>query len=86
MNNERPIIYPPRFDRTITMGLLLAVIAQTAGALIWAGAAEARLTALEMQAALTPGISERLARLEGQTDQMAQSLLRIERELIKPRN
>jgi len=71
-----------RLDRTITFGLLVTIIFQTAGGLIWAGAAEARLSALEQQIALSPGVSERLARLEGQTEQMAQSLARIERSLI----
>ena len=72
-----------RFDRTITMGLLVTIILQTAGAFMWAGAAEARLSFVESQIALHPGVSERLARLEGQTTQMAQSLARIERNLAK---
>lgn len=70
-----------RLDRTITFGLIATVLVQTAGGLIWAGAAAARLSALETQMALTPGISERLARLEGQTVHIEQSLMRIERRL-----
>lgn len=70
-----------RVDRTITFGLIATVLVQTAGGLIWAGAAAARLSALETQMALTPGISERLARLEGQTVHIEQSLMRIERRL-----
>lgn len=73
-----------RLDRTVTFGLMVTIMIQTAGALIWAGAAEARLTALETQIALTPAVSERLARLEGQTEQMARSLNRLERELLAP--
>jgi len=68
-------------DRTITFGLIATVLLQTAGGLVWAGAAGARLSALEAQIALTPGISERLARLEGQTVHIEQSLIRIERRL-----
>ena len=70
-----------QLDRTITFGLLLTIIFQTAGGLIWAGAAEARLSALETQIAHSPHVVERLARLEGQTLQIEQSLARIERRL-----
>lgn len=72
-----------RVDRTVTFGLIVTVLLQTASGLIWAGAASARLSALETQIALTPGISERLARLEGQTVQIEHSLMRIERRLEK---
>lgn len=72
-----------RVDRTVTFGLIVTVLLQTASGLIWAGAASARLSALETQIALTPGISERLARLEGQTSQIEHSLMRIERRLEK---
>ena len=76
----------PSFDRTITLGLVVTVMLQTAGALIWAGATEARLNTLETQMALTPAVAERLARLEGQSIIMAQSLSRIERRLMQPEN
>jgi len=71
------------FDRTVTYGLMLSVMLQTASALIWAGAAEARLKTLENQMAMAPGVAQRLARVEGQTTVMAQSLTRIERKLDK---
>ena len=73
----------PLFDRTITLGLVITIFLQTAGALIWAGATEARLNSLETQMALTPAVSERLSRLEGQFLIMSQSLSRIERRLMK---
>ncbi len=72
------------FDRTITLGLVVTVMLQTAGALVWVGATEARLNTLETQMALTPAVAERLARLEGQSIVMAQSLSRIERRLMQP--
>ena len=79
----RGSIYRPfQLDRTVTISLVFTLLVQTAGGLIWAGSAAARLGALERQHAVTPSISERLARLEGQTSQMATSLSRIERELI----
>lgn len=70
-----------RMDRTITFGLVLAVLVQTAGALLWAGAAEARLSQLEIQAAADLPVAERLARLEEQMIGARQSLGRIERRL-----
>ena len=70
-----------RMDRAITFGLVLAVLVQTAGALLWAGAAEARLSQLETQAAADLPVAERLARLEEQMIGARQSLGRIERRL-----
>lgn len=70
-----------RIDRTITVGLILTVLVQTAGALLWAGAAEARLSTLEEKAQVNLPVSERLARLEEQMLMVRQSLTRIERRL-----
>ena len=70
-----------RMDRTITLSLVVAVLVQTAGALLWAGAAEARLSQLEAQAAADLPVAERLARLEEQMIGARQSLTRIERRL-----
>ena len=72
---------PPKIDRTVTFGLIFAVLVQTAGGLIWAGAAAARLTSVESQVETTHIIAERLARVEGQTVHIEQSLMRIERSL-----
>ena len=68
-------------DRTISFALILAILVQTAGALLWAGAAEARLSQLEAQAAADLPVAERLARLEEQMIGARQSLTRIERRL-----
>ena len=72
---------PLQIDRTVTFGLVLAVLIQTAGALLWAGAAEARLASLETQATVDAPIAERLARLEEQMTMARQSLSRIETRL-----
>ena len=72
-----------QMDRTITMSLVFTLLVQTSGGLIWAGSAAARLDALESRLGVNTDIGQRLARLEGQTSQMAQSLSRIERELIR---
>jgi len=71
--------HSPHIDRTITFGLILTVLVQTAGALLWAGAAEARLASLEIVAAHDLPITERLVRLEEQMIGAQQSLNRIER-------
>jgi len=52
--------------------------------LLWAGAAEARLSTLETQAELTMPVAERLARLEEQMIMARQSLNRIEHRLDTP--
>ena len=80
--NNMPAYRPFQLDRSVTMGLVFTLLAQTAGGLIWVGSAASRISTLESQHAVTPRISERLARLEGQTSEMAKSLSRIERELI----
>ena len=77
-----PVYRPFQMDRTVTLGLVFTLLVQTAGGLVWAGSAAARLSALEAEMETTSAISERLARLEGLTSQMAQSVSHIERELI----
>ena len=73
---------PLQIDRTVTFGLVLAVLVQTAGALLWA---EARLAHLESQAKIdapmTLPVAERLARLEEQMSMARESLTRIEHRL-----
>lgn len=70
-----------KLERTVTLGLIATLSLQTAGALIWAGAAEARIAALEHELATNWEISGRLARLEGQSAMMRSSLRRIEEAL-----
>lgn len=70
-----------RFDRTISFSIILAITIQTAGALMWAGAAQARLLELERRAERQQPVSERLARLEAQMQGARESLTRIERRL-----
>ena len=76
---------PLQIDRTVTFGLVLAVLIQTAGALLWAGAAEARLAHLESQAKIDAPmalpVAERLERLEEQMKMARDSLSRIETRL-----
>lgn len=71
----------PGFDRTITISLVFAVLLQTAGALLWAGAAEARIVMLEEKMREGRLVAERLARLEERATIAQGSLERIEKRL-----
>lgn len=72
---------PLSLDRTISFSLIVAVIVQSAGALLWTGGAEARLLSLEKTMNIKPPVSERLARIEEQMEMTRLSLSRIERQL-----
>ena len=78
-----------RFERTLTLGVIVALALQSAGALIWAGAAGERLDQIERrlddQAALATPVAERLARLEEHAVHTRESLGRIEDRLDTPR-
>jgi type VI protein secretion system component VasK len=73
-----------KIDPRITLALILALFLETAGSLIWAGRAAARLDEVERAAAAAPEVSERLARLEEQVAEARRSLDRIERRLDRP--
>lgn len=70
-----------KIDPRITLALILALFLETAGGLIWAGRAAARLDEVERAVAMQPEVAERLARLEEQVADARQSLARIERRL-----
>jgi len=72
---------PLNFDRTVNFSLVLAVCIQSASALLWVGAADTRLSALEAAVNMKPPVSERLARIEEQMEMTRRSLSRIERQL-----
>jgi hypothetical protein len=68
-------------DPRITFALILALFLETAGGLIWAGRAAARLEEVERAVATQPEVAERLARLEEQVAEARRSLARIEARL-----
>lgn len=70
-----------RIDPRITFALILALFLETAGGLLWAGRAMARLDEVERAAAAQPEVIERLARLEEQVADARRALARIERRL-----
>ncbi|WP_312128002.1 hypothetical protein [Brevundimonas sp.] len=67
--------------RKIPVTLVVALVVQTIGGLVWAGGAAARISTLEEKVAEQALIAERLARLEAQGEAMRASLERIERQL-----
>ncbi len=73
-----------KLERTVSIGIIVTLAIQTAGALMWGGAAEARLQSLEKTT--SPQITERMARLEEQMIMARQSLARIERRLDEEKN
>lgn len=83
MSGPQPAARPLQIDRTVTFGVIVTLLVQSAGVLLWAGSAAARLSALETELATHSAIAQRLARLEGQTSEMTKSLSRIERELMR---
>ena len=76
-----PAISGAVFDRTLTLGLIVTILLETAGALHWAGAHSSRVAALERQAAINQPIGTRLTRLEEQVSGIRRTLERIERDL-----
>lgn len=65
----------------IPAAVLVAVLVQAATALLWAGAASARIAVLENRVEGQGSVAERLARLEEQTAATRQAVERIERRL-----
>lgn len=67
--------------RRIPVAVIVALAVQTAGALVWAGGAAARIAALEDRLGEHRQVAERLARLEEQGEATRAAVERIERRL-----
>ena len=74
-----------KLARQISLGLLLALIVQTSGALMWAGRTAERIDQLELRLEAQAGVVERLARLEEQALATRTVLSRIEVKLDRER-
>ncbi len=68
-------------ERKISLALVFAILVQSAGALVWAGAAGERLSVLERRAETDRPITERLARVEAELEAVRAQLDRIERKV-----
>lgn len=75
-----------KLDRTVGIGIIVTLAVQSAGALMWGGAAEARLQNLEKTTMTSPPMAERMARMEEQVTMARQSLERIEHRLDEENN
>lgn len=64
--------------RRISVALIAALAVQTAGALVWAGGAAARIATLESRVGEQRLVAERLARLEEQSKATRAAVERIE--------
>jgi len=65
-------------DKRVPIALIAAMVLQTAGALLWAGAAMQRIDYLEREVIASATIGERTARVEEQIRYLRQSVDRIE--------
>lgn len=74
-----------RFDRQVSIGLIVTVFLQAAAALMWAGRASARIDDMQRRLEAQAPVAERLARLEEQAAATRQSLDRIEAKLERSR-
>ena len=70
-----------RIDRQITAGVLLAVVLQTGGVLIWAGREAMRIEVIEQRLDRQSNVAERLTRLEEQVFAARATLERMEHKL-----
>lgn len=68
-------------ERKIGAAFILALIIQTSGALMWAGAAAQRIEVLEEKAKAARPIAERLARVETELEAVRAQLDRIENKV-----
>jgi hypothetical protein len=71
--------------KRLAMAVVVALIVQTAGGLIWAGGAAARIASLEGRVSEQRMVIERLARLEEQGVATRAAVERIERRLERGR-
>ncbi|MCF8504208.1 MAG: hypothetical protein K9G59_04775 [Caulobacter sp.] len=70
-----------RFDRQVTLAVVITVAIQAAGGLMWAGGASARIDELQRRVEGQGETAERLARLEEQVAATRVTLERLERRL-----
>ena len=71
--------------RKVPVALIAALAVQTAGALVWAGGAAARISVLEDRVGEHGQVAERLARLEEQSKATRAAVERMELRLERGR-
>ena len=71
--------------KRVPVAVIVALAVQTAGALVWAGGAAARISVLEDKVGEHRQVAERLARLEEQSKATRAAVERIEMRLERGR-
>ena len=82
LSNERLFMNALFFEQTVPLGVVVAIVIQTAFVLLWVGRAGARLDMMESRLEQQAGVAERLARLEEQAIAQRAALDRIETKLV----
>ncbi|MEO0881485.1 MAG: hypothetical protein AAFY34_02020 [Pseudomonadota bacterium] len=72
-----------KYDRRITLAVIVAIFVQTASAFVWAGSAGERLSMVEQEIDHSRHVTERLARVEAELEAVRHQLDRIERKIEK---
>ena len=70
-----------KLERRVPLAVVVTLVVQTGAALMWAGAAEQRLSTVEREVGARSGGVERLARVEEQVAAIREQLKRIEAKL-----
>jgi hypothetical protein len=68
-------------EKKVTVGLIVAILVQTGGALVWAGSAAERIRGVETELDDRKMVTERLVRVEAQLESVSGQLNRIERRM-----
>lgn len=68
-------------ERKLTLAVVVAVLLESAGVLIWAGSATERLKEVEVRVAAQAAMAERLARVEVHLELVSAQLDRIEEKV-----
>ncbi len=68
-------------EKKLSLAFLSALILQTGGAFLWAGATTQRISSLESQVEAGRPVSQRLARVEAQLELVLLQLDRIEQKV-----
>lgn len=68
-------------ENKVSLAVIFAVVVESAGVFMWAGAAAARLKEVEVRLSAQSAMAERLARVEVQLELQSAQLDRIEQRL-----
>lgn len=68
-------------EKKVTLAVILAVVLESAGVLMWVGSTSEKLRKVEDRVASQADLAERLARVEVRLELAAQQLGRIEKKL-----